>query len=240
MPLPRLWLALLLCAGVGWAGGSAPIQLFVGPAAGTAAAAFGTANGRSPSSAFATITQARDLLRALAPEQRCGATVTLLAGEYSVSSGSGLLELDGRDSGCPGAPVVYTAEEGHAVTLHGGVRAPSGLFKPVDVDGIAMFRADVRPLLGGEDFGSLSAVGTGQCAGYHRKQVYFAEQPQTLARHPNKNTTTGNFEWMDVGSVFSPKAFSSSSINDTLAAKRWMNDTTGDSKKQKQSSQPCL
>ena len=82
----------------------------------------------------------------------------------------------------------------------------------------------IRPSIG-----SLLATSNGACAGYNRKQIYYAEQPQTLARHPNKNITTGNFEWMNVGTVLSPQAFSSSSINDTLAAQRWMNDTSGDS-----------
>ena len=222
MPL-RPWLPPLLL----FVRASTPLQLYVGPAADHAAAA-AAADGLSPSTAFASIVQARDLLRALAPEQRCGATVTLLGGEYSVSGGSGLLELDARDSGCPGAPVVYTAAPGEDVTLHGGIRVPSSLFQPVAVDGIEMFRADVRPL-GVSDFGSLLATSNGACAGYNRKQIYYAEQPQTLARHPNKNITTGNFEWMNVGTVLSPQAFSSSSINDTLAAQRWMNDTSGDS-----------
>ena len=228
MPM-RPWLPLLLFVRAS----STSIQLFVhGPTADHATTTGTTAaDGLSPATAFASIADARDLLRSLAPEQRCGATVTLSAGEYSVSSGSGLLELDARDSGCPGDPVVYTAAPGEAVTLHGGVRVPSRLFQQVVVNGIEMFRADVRPL-GVSDFGSLLATSFGSCAGYNRKQIYYGEQPQTLARHPNKNTTTGNFEWMNVGTVLSPQSFSSSSINDTVAAQRWMNDTTGESTSQ--------
>jgi hypothetical protein len=181
---------------------------------------------------FLSLHQARDAVRALPMEQRCrGVTVTILGGDYSVREGHGMLQLDERDSGCEGAPVIYRGEQTAGVpppTLHAGVKVPPSAFQTTTIDGIPMVRADVRPY-GVSDFGEFTkAAETGQCVMEQRSSVYYQRQPQTLARHPNIDRATGNFQWMRVGAVSSFKSFASSSANDTIAAQRWVNDTTGD------------
>ena len=200
-----------------------PLSLFVAPAASDGV----LRDGLSREAAFTSLTHARDAIRALPTKQRCrGVTVTILRGEYSVGEGTGRLQLDERDSGCPGRPVVWRGEE--AALLHAGVKIPPSAFHPVTVDGIPMVRADVRPY-GISDFGEFTNVAqVGQCVMEQRSSVYYAKQPQTLARHPNLDRSNGNFRWMRVGQVSSYKSFASSIANDTLAAHRWMNDTTGD------------
>lgn len=202
-------------------------EFFVSPAATTGGL------GLSPSDAFGSLAQARDAVRSLTTEERCGGvTVTILSGEFSVWEGLGSLNLDHRDSGCPGAPVVYrgvrSPDASAASTLHAGVRVPASAFHPVTVDGISMFRADVRPY-GVSSFGEFSnPAETGQCVMTERSSVYYDLQPQTLARHPNIDRATGNFQWMRVGAVTSFASFGSSQVNDTVAARRWLNDTSGD------------
>lgn len=188
-------------------------------------------DGLTRESGFLSLVQARDAVRALPMEHRCqGVTVTILSGSYSVHAGHGELQLDERDSGCEGAPVVYRGEQTTVgrPTLHAGVKIPPSAFQSTTVDGVAMFRADVRPY-GVSDFGEfVHTTSTGMCATEKRSAVYYQRQPQTLARHPNIDRATGNFRWMRVGQVSSYKTFASSKANDTIAARRWMNDTTGD------------
>lgn len=189
--------------------------------------------GLSPSDAFSSLAQARDAVRLLNATERCGGvTVTILSGEFGVREGIGSLHLDHRDSGCPGAPIVYRGVRGAdgsaASTLHAGVQVPASAFHPVTVDGISMFRADVRPY-GVSTFGEFShPAENGQCVMTERSSVYYDKQPQTLARHPNIDRSTGNFQWMRVGAVTSFSTFASSQMNDTIAAQRWINDTSGD------------
>jgi hypothetical protein len=183
--------------------------------------------GRSRSDAFGSLAQARDAIRALSREELCrGVTVTIMSGEYSVRGELGSLQLDHRDSGCPGSPIVYRGDG--STLLHAGVKVPASAFHPFSVAGIDMWRADVRPY-GVSDFGEFTkAAQNGQCVMAERSSVYYGEQPQTLARHPNIDRSTGNFQWMRVGAVTSFASFGSASTNDTIAAQRWMNDSTGD------------
>ena len=205
---------------------ASPLSLFVAPVS-SEAGVLRAGDGLSRETAFTSLTHARDAIRALPTEQRCrGVTVTILRGEYSVREGGGRLQLDERDSGCPGRPVVWRGEG--APLLHAGVKVPASAFHPVTVDGIPMVRADVRPY-GVSDFGEFTNVAQfGQCAMEQRSSIYYQKQPQTLARYPNLDRSNGNFRWMRVGQVSSWKSFASSKANDTLAAQRWMNDTTGD------------
>ena len=122
---------------------SSPLSLFVAPVS-SEAGVLRAGDGLSRETAFTSLTHARDAIRALPMEQRCrGVTVTILRGEYSVRDGGGRLQLDERDSGCPGRPVSWRGEE--TPVLHAGVKIPASAFHTVKVDGIPMVRADVRP-----------------------------------------------------------------------------------------------
>lgn len=77
--------------------------------------------------------------------------------------------------GCPGAPVVYRGirnpDNTIASTLHAGVRVPASAFQSIIVDGIPMFRADVRPY-GVSSFGEFTNAATnGQCVMTERSSV---------------------------------------------------------------------
>jgi hypothetical protein len=203
---------LLLLLDLSAAPAPSPLSLFVAPASSDTGVLLRAGDGLSRKTAFTSLTHARDAIRALPTEQRCrGVTVTILRGEYSVLEGGGQLQLDERDSGCTGRPVVWRGEG--APVLHAGVKIPASAFHPVTVS----------------DFGEFTKVAqVGQCVMEQRSSVYYNKQPQTLARYPNLDRSNGNFRWMRVGQVSSWKSFASSIANDTLAAQRWMNDTTGD------------
>jgi len=89
------------------------------------------ANPGTPEKPFATVTRARDAIRALKQQTGLpdkGVTVWLRAGTYSLKQ---TLSLTPEDSGAPGAPVTYRAVEGQDVWLSGGSVIPAPLFEPV-------------------------------------------------------------------------------------------------------------
>jgi len=78
---------------------------------------------------FATLDVARDAIRMLPPDAKSsGVTVWIGSGTYALSD---TFELDARDSGREGAPIVYRAEKDAKVTLLGGILIAPEAFTPV-------------------------------------------------------------------------------------------------------------
>jgi len=78
---------------------------------------------------FATLDAARDAIRRLPPDEKSrGVTVWIKSGSYTLSD---TFELDARDSGREGGPIVYRAEKDAKVTLLGGVFISPEAFTPV-------------------------------------------------------------------------------------------------------------
>ena len=83
---------------------------------------------------LATLRGARDAVRRLPEDAKSnGVTVWIGSGTYTLSD---TLELDARDSGANGAPVVYRAEKGAEVSVMGGMIIPAASFKPVTNEAI--------------------------------------------------------------------------------------------------------
>ena len=93
-------------------------------------------NDAGPGSAdapFATLERARDAVRAAkkAGALPGGAEVVLHAGRYALTRS---LKLEAEDSGAEGAPIIYKAAPGAAVSLTGARPIPCGAFQPLAGD----------------------------------------------------------------------------------------------------------
>ena len=151
---------------------------------------------------FATLEKARDTVRALnaagkyPPE---GVTVWLRGGVYLRDHS---FDLDARDSGKPGAPVVYAAWEKETPRLVGGKIIPASAFKPVTdqafLDRVVsrgarrhLIQADLKAL-GITDYGELHplhALDFGSSSHYlpAPMELSIDGKAMTLARWPNLN-----------------------------------------------------
>ncbi|MBI3850164.1 MAG: right-handed parallel beta-helix repeat-containing protein [Verrucomicrobia bacterium] len=141
-------------------------------------------NGRKTDGPFATLERARDELRKLkvAGKLKVAVTVHLRSGFYPLEKSFALSQ---EDSGTEKSPVVYRAYRREEVRLVGG-KVITG-FKPV-TDTVVLNRleesargkvlqADLKAI-GISDLGE--AVTDGK-----RLELFFADQPMTLARWPN-------------------------------------------------------
>lgn len=144
---------------------------------------------------FATLQQARDEIRrrtADAPLPEGGMTVEVAGGTYELAQP---LVLTAQDSGTATAPIVYRARGGETVKLVGG-RQVRG-WKPVtDAAELArldesargqVWRADLRAQ------GITDLAGIGSARTYQSDpglEVFFQDQPMTLARYPNSGYIT--------------------------------------------------
>jgi hypothetical protein len=125
---------------------AANTEFYVGTRTSTTATVL---DGLTRTSAFSSLVEARDAVRSLSDAARCrGVIVTVLGGEYNADT----LLLDGeQDSGCKGGPpVVWRGDGGGEVRdpnpiIHAGVRIPAGAFKPVQMEGVRMLKADLAP-----------------------------------------------------------------------------------------------
>jgi len=119
----KMMQAALVAVGGAFAAAAAPIEIFVSPSG-------SDANPGTRESPVATPVGARDALRKVRAGGALpsgGAVVTFADGTYALSSP---VELDARDGGAPGAPVVWrAANRGKAV--FSGALVPTG-WKPVD------------------------------------------------------------------------------------------------------------
>jgi len=145
---------------------------------------------RSP---FPTIEAARDHLRALRSSPgRNGSD------RYRVVIGAGTyppLQLERQDSGTPGHPIIYEADpsDGPAI-VSGGLQVPRSAFQPwAGHPGVV--KADVSSL--GVDYGSVNAGGGcgGNCSGFAKAGLVFANRSMVLARWPNVDAVTGRYVW---------------------------------------------
>jgi hypothetical protein len=145
---------------------------------------------------FQTIERARDAVR----ESRRGKslpegdrfTVWLSAGTYPLPR---TFELGREDGGSQGAPVTYSAVEGAAVRLSGGITVPSSLFHPVhDTDALRrlpdsskshVMEADLRSL-GITDFGTQRQFGFGLPVVPAPMELFWNDTALQLARYPNR------------------------------------------------------
>ena len=143
---------------------------------------------------FATLQKARDTIRQLkasAGLPEGGVTVWIGPGTYSLSQG---LELTAEDSGAAAKPVVYRATAEGQVRITGG-RTVAG-WQKVDDSAILnrleaaahgkVLQADLKAQ-GVSDFGKLRSRGFGRSTAPAGLELFFKDQPMTLARWPNRD-----------------------------------------------------
>jgi hypothetical protein len=152
------------------------------------------ANPGTEAQPFATLTRARDAVRELkarGPLPDGGVTVEVQGGSYQLDQP---LELTEADSGTSNAPVVYRARKGEDVRLVGG-RIVSGWTAVTDPAVLArldesarahVWQADLKAL-GVTDLGKMQSDSdwTSSSPGL---ELFFNDQPMTLARWPNAGT----------------------------------------------------
>jgi hypothetical protein len=146
----------------------------------------------------ATPRRARDAVREARKSglPRQEVTVWLRGGVYRMDK---TLELDARDSGTAGAPVVYRSAPGEEVRLVGGKQVPSNAFKPVtDPDVLKRLHPSAHGKLlqvnlkavGITDYGKLTRRG-----GIERNtlpaalELFFNDRPMPLTCWPNQGWT---------------------------------------------------
>jgi hypothetical protein len=134
-----------------------------------------------------SLEKAQDLMRQQRADgqPREASTVWIAGGVYYLAKS---FELDSNDSGAKESPVAYRAVVGQQVRLVGGRRIPPEAFAKVTASNIlkrlepparvSVVRADLKAL-GVTDFGEVPPNG-------RRAEVFFNDQPLTLARWPNK------------------------------------------------------
>ncbi len=148
------------------------------------------ANPGTETQPFATLERARDEIRqrkVAEPLPAGGITVEVRGGVYELARP---LELTDQDSGAEHAPIVYRARQGEIVRLVGG-RTVTG-WQPVTNPAILkrldpaahgqVFQADLKAL------GITDLQGIGNAGVYQSDpglELFFQDQPMTLARYPN-------------------------------------------------------
>jgi len=150
---------------------------------------------------FLTLERARRAVRSLKREKRLppgGVTVWLRGGTYYRAKS---FELTPLDSGRKNAPITYSAFPGEQVRLVGG-RQITG-FEPVDDPAVLarmdpacagkVLQADLRAQ-GITDFGELTPRGFGRPTRPAHLELFFRDEPMTLARWPNEG-------WVEIAAV---------------------------------------
>ena len=144
----------------------------------------------------ASLTAARDLVRnykstheSLPPE---GITVWVDEGEYFMDEP---LVLNDNDSGSPKTPVVWRAEEKAKVSITGGISISSEKFKNITNQAVIarltkeasqkIMCVDLKAL-GINDYGKHQQIGHGLPICPAPLELFFNNQPMTLARYPNE------------------------------------------------------
>jgi len=149
------------------------------------------ANPRKTDGPFATIGRARAAIAELKKAGRLDgpATVSIRAGTYFLDKS---IELAEQDSGTVAAPITYQAMSGEKVRLIGGrevqafapVMDPSILARLSNGARKAVVQADLKAQ-GITDFGSMRSRGFGRRTTPAGLELFFDDQPMTLARWPN-------------------------------------------------------
>ncbi|HDP33956.1 MAG TPA: hypothetical protein ENN29_02480, partial [Candidatus Hydrogenedentes bacterium] len=141
---------------------------------------------------FATLERARDAVREIRSGDRTsgqGVTVWLRGGDYIRTE---TLEFTAKDSGTPGAPVVWRAYEDETARLLGGrvinrfehVEDAAILARLGEAARDNVLEANLRDL-GVDDFGALHSRGFGRPTTPAHGELFFGGRPMTLARWPN-------------------------------------------------------
>ena len=152
------------------------------------------ANPGTEAQPFATLARARDAVRQVkknGPLPVGGVTVDVRGGTYQMATPLELAEVDG---GMSNAPVVYRARKGEEVRLVGGrvvigwtqVTNPAVLARLDDSARTNVWQADLKAL-GVTDLGKMQSDSdwTSSNPGL---ELFFDDQPMTLARWPNVGT----------------------------------------------------
>lgn len=180
---------LPLCCLIGIAAcNGEPVRLYVAPHGDDAADG-------SYQRPLATLNGARDVLRA--HKQACngtlpGGAVVTVQGELT-TDGPTLLSLDARDSGAPGAPIIYQAAPGQRARLRGG-KTIYGWERTRNPRVDASIRNHVIEIdLSQQEvtnYGTLAARGFGRPPAPSALQLYWRGAPLPLAGWPNDGWTT--------------------------------------------------
>ena len=142
---------------------------------------------------FATLQRARDAIRQAGKAGKlpaAGARVEIRGGTYPLEKG---LELSAEDSGTAEGPIVYQARAGEEVRLVGGreiggfapVKAPAVLARLATPAHEKTLVADLKAQ-GVAAFGEMKSRGFGRAITPAGLELFFNDQPMTLARWPNK------------------------------------------------------
>jgi Right handed beta helix region len=145
---------------------------------------------------FASITRARDAIRAFAQSGGLpagGVTVWLRGGYYNLASP---IIFDGRDAGTEAKPIVYTAWPGEQVNITGGRSLDPAAFTLVTSSSPIWSRLD--PAARGQVYEinlwsrGITDLGTLKPRGYHLPntsalELFINGRPMTLARWPNRD-----------------------------------------------------
>jgi len=147
-------------------------------------------NANATDGPIASLQRARDLVRAA---KKGGLTspvnVVVAGGDYYVDHS---LQLTAEDSGKPESPVTYQAQAGQQVRLIGGRRIagfkavtdPAILARLAPGAGSQVLQTDLKTQ-GIADFGQLTSRGFGRPIRPAALELFFQDQPMTLARWPN-------------------------------------------------------
>jgi hypothetical protein len=139
---------------------------------------------------FATLQRARDEIRqrkASGPLPAGGITVELRSGIYELSQP---LELTIQDSGTQESPIEYRARKGNVVRLVGG-REVTGWKQVADPTVLQRLDPSARGQVWQTDLAALGITdleGINSAGSYRSDpglEVFFQDQPMTLARYPN-------------------------------------------------------
>ncbi len=187
-----------------------------------------------------TLVAARDAVRKLRSKQPGGATIWLMDGRYTLGT---TLQLDGNDSGAPGAPLVIRAVTDHGAVLDGGVALDSSAFRRVDDDEtLSRLSPKARGHVWVADLGK-----HGKAQGFDGSplstQLSFSGRMLRLARWPNRgyghigklhdkgavyaqgrtegSPPSSSFE-KPIGAIFSPRETASAAWADEFSRTRSM------------------
>jgi len=151
-----------------------------------------TPNAAGTDGSFASLAQARDAIRALQSSGGLppdGVEVVVRGGEYPLAEP---LAFTADDSGTAAAPIVYRAAADETVRLSGGVRITD--WRPVaDAETLQRLPAEARGHVlqadlaahGVTDWGTMGTA-EGWAQSDPGLEVFFRDQPMTLARYPNE------------------------------------------------------
>ncbi|MEI6503630.1 MAG: phage tail protein, partial [Armatimonadota bacterium] len=186
----KICLAVVVCLGaVSLAGAAGELKLYVSPT-GKDTASGKAALAKNAAGPFLTLERAREEIRRLKQAGRLpsGIVVELQPGTYELARP---FALTAEDSGTPGCPITYCAKPGGGVRLVGGkvlrgfesVTDPALLGRLDPAARGKVMQVDLKAL-GITDFGAPSG-GWGQNTD-NRLELFFNEEPMTIARWPNQ------------------------------------------------------